>query len=92
MASKALALNDSGRTVAVFTDVSGSEKGISKMAVRIVEVVASRERSKLTTISQREVGIRENEELNLRPLCELIIKKMVRDGVIPDPQQRVSGE
>jgi len=62
------------------------------MAVRIVEVVASRERSKLTTISQREVGIRENEELNLRPLCELIIKKMVRDGVIPDPQQRVSGE
>lgn len=63
----------------------------SKMAVRIVEVVASRERSKLATISQREVGIRE-KELNLRPLCELIIKKMVRDGVIPDPQQRVSGE
>mgnify|MGYP001267349584 CR=1 FL=1 len=59
------------------------------MAVRIIEVVAKREGSKLTTISEKEIGIRENEDFNWRPLCELIIKKMVRDGVIPDPQREV---
>ena len=48
------------------------------MAVRIVEVTAKREGSKLTTISEKEIGTRENEDFNWRPLCELIIKEMVR--------------
>ena len=62
------------------------------MAVKLIEVIAKREGSKITTISEREIGIREDEDFNWKSLCELYIKKMVQDGIIPDPQQRVSGE
>lgn len=55
------------------------------MAVRLVEVIAKREGSKLTTISQREIGIREDKGFDMKSLCKLFIEIMIREGYIEDP-------
>ena len=56
-----------------------------------VEVTARRDRGKLTTVS-RKVTSQAGQAggASWEPLCDVIISRLVREGVLPDPDKAVS--
>lgn len=63
------------------------------MTIKLLEITIKRDGSKIgPEISREIIGELPDDPHYWDPLCDFLIEKMVRDGVIPDPQQRVSGE
>ena len=63
------------------------------MSIQLVQITVKRDGSKIgPEVSRKVIGELPDDPHYWDPLCDFLKKKMVRDGVIPDPQQRVSGE
>lgn len=57
------------------------------MPIHLIKVTARRDRNKITTVSREIIDTLPDDPHYYDPLCDLLLKKMVRDGVIPDPQR-----
>jgi len=51
-----------------------------------IETTARRDGSKLTTVSRKITGQAGGD--NWDPLCEAIISRMIREGVLPKPDRK----
>lgn len=66
------------------------------MRIQLVEITVKRDRGRLgPEISRRVVGELPDDPLYTRKLCEFLIDKMVKEGIIPAPgrpKETVQGE